>query len=231
MAAILGTLTVMPGWPWGVLLIAFFASSGVLTRMGVDIKEARTSRIVSKRGARDHAQVLANGAVLAAAALASLTVPWHGWPAIGAGAIAAATADTWATELGILYGVQPRMLTTLRKVPPGTSGGITMAGVLGSAAGSVFIAGAVLLVAWPAQVAAAAVAGGLTGSAADSLIGALWQSRRRCRFCSELTERRLHSCGNITEHVGGLQWLENDEVNFLSTVLAASVALVVSVVI
>ncbi|MFN2399086.1 MAG: DUF92 domain-containing protein [Gemmatimonadaceae bacterium] len=227
-AAILGTLAVMAGWSWGVLLMAFFASSSALTRMGIDIKEARTNRIVSKRGARDPVQVLANGAVLGAAALASLLiVQWHGWLAIGAGAIAAATADTWATELGILSGLQPRMLTTLRKVPPGTSGGITIAGLLGSAAGSVFVGAVVLLVGWPAPVAVAASAGGLAGSAADSLLGSVWQSRRKCGLCSEFTERRVHSCGTITEHAGGLHWMENDQVNFLSTLGGATVALMV----
>jgi hypothetical protein len=68
-AVILGTLAVAAGWSWGVLLIVYFASSSALSHFGRASKEGRTASVVAKSGARDAAQVLANGATFAAAAL------------------------------------------------------------------------------------------------------------------------------------------------------------------
>jgi uncharacterized membrane protein len=53
---------------------------------------------------------------------------------------AAVAADTFSSELGILSKSHPRLITTLRTVPPGTNGGVTLAGLLAGALGSFFIA-------------------------------------------------------------------------------------------
>src|SRR5437879_12254683 len=82
-------------------------------------------------GRRNARQVLANGGVAAAAALTG------SWPA-AAGAIAAAAADTWATEIGSFTPAPPRLVASWESVTRGVSGGIT---ALGSAAGSTGAAG------------------------------------------------------------------------------------------
>jgi len=60
---------------------------------------------------------------------------------------AAVTADTFSSELGILSKSQPRLITspTLRKVPPGTNGGVTLTGILAGALGAFTIALASLM--------------------------------------------------------------------------------------
>ena len=63
---------------------------------------ARTASIVAKGGERDAMQVLANGAMFAGAAFAMVLRPDTRWIALGAGALAASAADTWATEIGTL---------------------------------------------------------------------------------------------------------------------------------
>src|SRR5665213_2130338 len=71
-ATIVGTLAVAAGWDWGALLLLYFISSSLLSRIGRATKERRTAAIVAKGGARDAIQVLANGGVFAAAAAAML---------------------------------------------------------------------------------------------------------------------------------------------------------------
>jgi uncharacterized protein (TIGR00297 family) len=218
-AVIVGTVAVTAGWSWGALLVAFFVASTLLSRWGAPRKEARTAGVVAKGGERDAAQVLANGGMFALAALLSLLVhpEWPGWAALGAGALAAATSDTWATEIGTLIGTTPRSVLTGRAVPPGTSGGVTIAGTLAAVAGAGFIATLVLLLAWSRSVALATLVGGAAGSTLDSVLGARMQARRWCDRCNRGTERLIHDCGTSTRHDGGLVWLDNDAVNFLST--------------
>src|SRR5258705_5645214 len=100
-------------------MLAFFISSSLLS---------------TKQTSRNHRQVLANGGV---AALAALAGSWIGF----AGALAAAAADTWASEIGRHSRTLPRLITNGRPVPAGTDGGMTLLGTAGGIAGAVFIAG------------------------------------------------------------------------------------------
>jgi uncharacterized protein (TIGR00297 family) len=155
-------------------------------------------------------------------------VPWHGWLAIGGGALAAATADTWATEIGTLVSGDARVITTWQHVPAGTSGAVTAVGTLGMVLGSAFLTLLMAAAVWPRHVVAAAFVGGVVGALTDSLAGATVQARRRCASCDALTERAIHSCGAHTVLAKGASWMTNDAVNFLCSVVGASAALVVA---
>lgn len=224
-AVVLGTVAVAAGWSWGALLIAFFFSSSLLSRVGAARKAERTAGRIEKGGARDAVQVAANGGLFGAAALLWLLAPWSGWLPAAAGALATATADTWATEIGTLATRAPRLITTWRRVPAGTSGAVSPRGLVATLAGAAFIALVCRLLRWPDAAVIGAMAGGVGGALADSLLGALWQERRRCAACAADTERRVHACGARTEHTGGWPWLNNDGVNLLSGVVGAAVAL------
>jgi uncharacterized membrane protein len=91
-------------------------------------------------------------------------------------------------------------------------------------AGAAFIAIAAVLLGWSLAGGVALFAGGLAGAAADSLLGATVQERRRCSGCGLDTEQHIHSCGAATRHAGGLAWLENDAVNLISSVVGAFVS-------
>src|SRR5437879_10743183 len=136
-------------------------------------------------GRRNARQVLANGGVAAAAALAG------SWPA-AAGAIAAATADTWATEIGSFSPVAPRLVTTWERVTRGASGGITPLGTAGGVAGAVAIAALALLVEprGAAPGSAVLVGAGVAGTLADSLLGATVQGLYERPGCRAPSARR-----------------------------------------
>jgi uncharacterized protein (TIGR00297 family) len=220
-----GTIAIAAGWGWGALLIAYFVSSSLLSRVRAAYKAARSGAIVEKAGARDARQVLANGAVFALFALVQLVHPSALWLAAAAGALAASAADTWGTEIGMLSKSAPRMITTWRTVPTGTSGGVSAIGLAATVIGALFVAEGAWLVHRNVYLALAVSLGGLSGAFVDSMFGALWQSRRVCKQCSSATERLVHDCGARTERAGGLAWLDNDGVNFACTIVGALVSL------
>jgi len=249
-AVVVGTVVLgMGGVAWAVLLLAFFVPSSALTRWRAAAK-AVAGEEVAKGGRRDAVQVLANGGVATAlAALAALRPDLALFPAF-AGAIAAATADTWATEVGLLSRGAPRLITTGRAVPPGTSGGVTPLGTAAALAGGVLIgvlAALFVLAGWttvpqivgdvaaaapPAQrtvpgaamrVLLATPAAALLAALFDSLLGATVQAAYRCPRCDTPTERRVHRCGTRTTLTRGFAWISNDAVNLAATAAGAAV--------
>lgn len=221
----IGTLAIAAGWGWGALLVAYFVLSSALSRIGLARKARRLGGVVEKGGERDATQVIANGGVFAAAALLFLVRPdLPHLATFAAGALAASAADTWATEVGTLAGGTPRSIVSLRPLPVGLSGGVTAAGTLASVAGAGVIAVIAVALGWPAESALPIAAGGVAGSLADSLLGALVQGRRRCPRCDAPTERRVHDCDTATVHAGGLERVGNDAVNLVASLAGAAVA-------
>lgn len=220
-AVLIGTASAIAGWDWALLLIAFFLSSSALSRIGVDIKHRASQDILEKGSERDAQQVIANGGVFALAALVDALTASPIAHVAGAGAIAAAMADTWATEIGMVSKARPRHVITGRTVPAGTSGATTSAGTAGMVLGAGFAALCAFAVGWPVIAIAAAFGGGVVGASVDTVVGATIQARRRCASCGVLTERVRHTCGAHTAHAGGIEWLGNDMVNLLATCTGA----------
>ncbi len=143
--------------------------------------------------------------------------------------MATVTADTWATEIGVLSPTPPRMVTTWRVVSPGTSGGVSVYGLVATAAGGLLIGMLAMtlalleLGAWLPWLLPAALLGGLVGSLADSLIGATAQAIYRLPSGTE-TERRYAADGREFAAVRGWRWMNNDLVNFLSSLIGGAAA-------
>jgi len=191
----------------------------VLSRVGKARKRALVD--VGKQGPRDAWQVLANGGIAALCIL--LALAW-GAPAIAAfaGAFAAASADTWGTEIGTLVRGKPRSILTLAPIETGLSGGVTLAGSLATVAGACCVA----LVAWLAHLAPflpVAVAG-IAGAFFDSALGASAQALRHCPACDVDCETNPHHCGAATAVRRGFGWMENDAVNAAATLAGAVIA-------
>ena len=186
-----------------VFLLAFGA-----TRVGRARKERMG--IAELRVGRSAAQVAANLG-LAALVTNRLLEGWagtHGWLMRAGGglftlalaALAEAAADTVSSELGQVMGGRPRMITTLRAVEAGRDGAISVAGTAAGVVAAIVVSGlGAWTVAGGARMFQVAAAGGMAGLIFDSLLGA------------------------TLEQAG---MLNNDTVNFLSTVCAATVALI-----
>ncbi len=225
-AASLGGLIFSSGsLPWSAPIISFFFSSSLLSLVHkrLDVENIPSGE---NHRTRDWGQVVANGGIGAVLAIiASFDKQWQ-WPIIAyAGAIAAVTADTWATELGALSSHKPRLITSWKVVEPGTSGGVTPLGTLSSLAGSVIMALVSMLV-FPnlpsGRLILTVTIAGLLGSFLDSVLGASLQAMYFCPRCIKETERHpQHSCQTPTVYTRGWGWLNNDRVNFLSSVVGS----------
>lgn len=214
------------GWAGAIVLLTFFISSSLLSRAFPRQKET-LSGFVLKGSQRDLGQVLANGGFGSACLLLSFLLPDSDLPfLLFCGAFAAANADTWATELGVLSIQPPRSLTSGKIVPPGASGGVTPLGLAASLLGSILI-GVVATFFVPGKTLTlfAVSVGGFFGSLTDSWLGASYQAVYFCPKCQKETERYpLHSCGEKTYRLRGFAWLDNDVVNFACTVVGGMVA-------
>lgn len=260
-AVLLGTIIFgLGGLGWAFLLLGFFISSSVLSRLFRKRKAALDEKF-SKGSKRDAGQVAANGGIAGIFVLLHLLAPDAVWPWVGfAGALAAANADTWATELGVLNRGVPRLITNGKAVEPGTSGGISPLGLLAATGGALMIA-LLGVIFWqghvftlpagsPDWLAGMVTAGasrpttgqffawlvgitlaGLGGSLVDSFLGATVQAIYFCPKCQKETERHpLHSCGSATRQVRGWSWLDNDWVNTICTLAGAGLAVLFFIV-
>lgn len=237
-AIMVGTLIFgLGGWMWGLLVIAFFLSSSFLSHYREGDKQALADKF-AKTSQRDLGQALANGGWGAILAIAYFCQPNPILFSAFVGAIAAVNADTWATELGVLSPIPPRLLTTGRKVPIGTSGGVTVLGTVAALGGGLFIGLLALALSQVEAIGASrpingsclfwlvpiGVLGGLSGSTFDSLLGATVQGIYYCPQCQKETESSIHRCGQPTRHLRGWRWLNNDLVNFGSSIVGSLIA-------
>jgi uncharacterized protein (TIGR00297 family) len=237
-AVVVGTLIVgFGGWTWGLLLVAFFVSSSLLSLYRWRDKISVSDKF-SKGHRRDLGQILANGGLSALLAVAYGLSPRPILFLAFLGAMAAVNSDTWATEIGVLSRRTPHLVTTGQVVPPGTSGGITRDGSLAALAGGLFIglcaalfsAGERLATGQPFPIESLGLLvligglSGLGGAFFDSLLGATVQRIYYCEVCEKETEQVIHHCGSQSRPLRGWGWLDNDVVNFISSVVGALLA-------
>jgi uncharacterized protein (TIGR00297 family) len=195
-----------PGWRTALWpLLALLLLTLAATRFGRARKE-KLGVAESRRG-RTASQVAANlgVAVLAGLPLILVRSLLHRNILVGppvcmalAAALAEAAADTLSSELGEVLGGEPRLLTSFRCVPAGTDGGVSLVGTLAGLIGAIIVAStASFAFGFTFAQAAIVVLAAVVGLFVDSFLGAFFERRG---------------------------WLNNDAVNFLSTLVSAVLA-------
>jgi uncharacterized protein (TIGR00297 family) len=181
-------------------LAALFAMTWASTRVGYRQKLALG--LAERREGRKGWQVLANlGAAAAGSVLFSATGN-RAWLVATVAALCEAATDTVASEIGQYRKGEARLITSGKRVPAGTDGGMTISGSLaglgaGLGIGLIGLAGG-MLVRSQFWIPVAAGFGGMLG---DSVLGATLQRRG---------------------------WIDNRSVNFFSTLGAAALAYAIS---
>jgi len=218
------------GWKWFIIILVFHLVAAQFTKYKYEVKRRR-GFAQEKGGARAWQNVFANGGVAALLAIGEGLFASNIFLAGFIGAVGTATADTLATEIGLLYPRNPRSIADLsKKVPPGTSGGVSPLGEFAALLGSFIIGLATWLLGVSAspewnfmRVMAVALISGFLGCTVDSMIGATVQGMFRCSICSKITESQKH-CGEPSIYVSGCRAIDNNLVNFISTGIGALVA-------
>lgn len=222
-AALIGGLVFgFGGISWAVLLVVFFLSSSLIPSIR-DL--ARKSEKVLKPR-RNWKQVLVNGGP----GLIVLLISYFYktgidlWLVYG-GMIAAVTADTWATEIGVLSRNQPVNIISWKKVQKGDSGAVSIVGSLAAVIGSLFIA---LL--WHFCDPAGSFMGilaitvsGFAGALVDSILGATIQGH----YLDPENEKVVERPGKNSKLIRGWSWMNNDVVNLACSISGGLIALLV----
>jgi len=224
------TLLVLGGWMWATPALAFFVLSSALSKLNHLPLSNHAAPLdpESEPGGRTLRQVLANGGaawlcLLIAFLVADSHPPNGSTPLYAAfvGAFATATADTWATELGTRSAETPVHITTLQRVPAGTSGAISFIGTAAGGAGALTIAGMAAFASSPSSPTAAIAtftAAGIAGMLVDTLLGATVQARYRDPETGGIVERPPDPSSSPVQ---GWSLVDNDRVNALATTTGA----------
>lgn len=161
------------GANWLLLIILFLVLSLIATKYSRKYKMS----LGEFEGRRTSKNVISNGVVACfMAAFGGYYLPFVGG---FIGAIATATADTLASEIGVLD-PHPRLITTFQMVDPGTNGAVstlgTCIGIVGAAV--IGIAAYFLgILANPLSAIVVSVISGTIGCFMDSILGALFENR------------------------------------------------------
>jgi uncharacterized protein (TIGR00297 family) len=171
---LVGTVIYASLGPQGFAVLALFVVGGsLLTRFGYRRKQS-TGTAQDQGGRRGARNAIANCAVAVSCALLAAATGLELFTIAFVASIGAAFADTSESEIGQLFSRTPRMITTLRKVSPGTDGAISIAGTIAGAVAACLTATLALtlgLLQSPQSALLVALAA-LLGTVADSLIGA-----------------------------------------------------------
>lgn len=204
------------GWISYIALVLFFIVGSIVSKIGKNQK-AITKKIHEHYGARSVAQVAANGLPSLFFAVLYYCTGLESCLLAVLICFAAATADTFSSEIGMLSKKTPVSILTFKPIQRGMSGGITLLGLVGGAIGA-FIISLLSIPKFGLKGMFAILFIGLLSSLFDSILGAAFQAKYQ--FENEQKEIVLTECssynGKKLKLVHGIKCINNDMVNFVS---------------
>jgi len=218
------SLVGLGGWAWILPGVVFFALSSALSYLPRSATEG-----ASPSPRRTAGQVLANGgcawtllvvAVVVHPSCPTPTVMYSGF----VGALSAAAADTWGTEVGARYGGRPLSLRTFSLVTPGTSGAVSLLGTVAAGIGALTVAASALVVTdssfsgWRMGLCTVAGCGGMLS---DGVLGATVEATYD--ETEEATE--TIACSQERKLIRGWETVDNNVVNAFATASGAALAI------
>lgn len=199
------------GWKWAAPILFFFIVSSLLSKLGKEGK-AQYETLYMKSSVRDYTQVAANGGIGGLLIVLHVIFPNYDFYPLYVGSLAAVTADTWGSEIGLLRKTKTYSLPSWNSVEQGSNGGVSLLGFIGGCLGSSLLSALAYVWTQNLKVCILIVISGVLGSAVDSILGGTLQAAFRCTNCKKFTEKRIH-CGLPTNHTGGFIWIDNEIVN------------------
>lgn len=195
------------GWGSFAVLVTFFIFGSLATQLGYH-KKASIGVAQENKGRRGAKNALAKCSVAAVASIAYFVGVQYGlkeadlrWLfAVVAGSFATALFDTASSEIGQLYGRHPFLITTMRPVPVGTDGAVSVEGTIAGLAAGLFlgIIGAAVNLYGPLGIAWVTI-GAFVGTTFESIMGAVgWKGRN---FNNELLNFINTLVGGVTAGV------------------------------
>jgi len=225
MAVIIFTLG---SWKWIAPMCVFFVFSSLLSK----IREKRNKTVdtfFEKTGQRDYMQVIANGGFASFIVLVNYAYPSELFYTAYIASIASVCADTWATEIGTMSQYKTYNILTLHETEQGVSGGVSVPGFAGAAAGAIVIA--VSSIYWVKSNSFAYIlvilCTGFTASLIDSILGGAVQIKYKCNVCGKITEREEH-CNVVTRKYKGYTFFNNDRINLISGAAGAVIGYIIT---
>ncbi|CAG8499393.1 1081_t:CDS:2, partial [Ambispora leptoticha] len=230
-AFLVGLGTMYNDWAvFPLLLLTFYFTGSRLTKLKAERKKKLDEEYLDG-GQRSATQVFCN------ALWGTLIAAWHQYTfgderitclfenpfstklfLLYLGHYATCNGDTWASEIGVLNKDWPILITTLKKVPPGTNGGVSPLGLAASLFGGSAI-GIVAFVSiglsggcdrWMWELIPIASLAGLIGSLVDSVLGATVQKT----LYSEKSHKIVHHARTVNENIkviSGWDLLDNNQ--------------------
>ncbi|MGO4887170.1 DUF92 domain-containing protein [Anaerobacillus sp. MEB173] len=214
----------------GLLLIGtFFLTSTYWSSYKKKQKET-IGNIIEKGDERDIIQVLANGGIPAVIALGYYFLSTPPLIAAFVGSLAAATADTWASEIGVLSKKKPFHIIRFQTVERGISGAVSLLGMGAALIGAGVISSLGTWLWWGAGEGFLVLVflftiAGFLGNIVDTILGGTLQVSYVCSVCSAETERKFH-CNKKTVQFKGKSYMNNDQVNVLCSFTGALIGLI-----
>lgn len=225
--AITMCICICTGWREVAFLLFSYIIIVIIDSVGKNAIDKKVRDVHEKTGARKVSQIIANGlfATLCAVVYKITTdVTFHFLYFI---CVTEACGDSIASDVGVLSKHQPINILTLKKVPAGISGGVSLLGF-----------GASLLGCFVMALAGSFCVGlsiknlflitliPFLGVITDSVLGAAFQAKYKCSVCDKATEKSFH-CNQPTVFCGGLRFISNSAVNIITNLLTAVIGYII----